>query len=96
MRKTLQDRNREATQKREKRVSRHTLFIPLRNSDEREYLRSRVWYTGASLTYIATTMTVLPLAASVLMQCRGTKTVVVRRKGRDFWLDTPTSTKQRT
>ncbi len=88
-----QEQTQRRTRSTEKRVGLETLIIPYRSRREREAIRSRVWYSGASAGsrgYVATCMRHLGLASFVLMDVRNVSTVRVVSTRGGFKLLTPT------
>ncbi len=63
---TKQEKNRRATARRERRMARKTLFLMDLTSEEVAWLGGRIWHSGASDHYIASFMSVLPIAAAEL------------------------------
>lgn len=76
----------------ERRINIQPLFVYYDTQAEREYLRSHLWYTGASAEpygYVATSMMYLPLAVAAMRSLRPKCASVIKRKrGGDWQLTT--------
>ncbi len=92
---TKQERTRRRVALAERKLRQQTLWVPVASHKEREYIRSRVWYSGAGDNYVATFVGALPLAIDALMRLHRTRRVIVRKAADGFHVYSQTTAQER-